>query len=357
MKLPAFLVFAPKPRARSLNLRLRPPPSPPGACRSAVECHNVAAFPPRSESSRAVKIKQIRYFVAVVEHGSLSRAAKAQYVTVQAVSKAIADLEAELGRSLFVRESDGMRPTPFARAFNERAVRVLARFEELEAFAATFDGSGGKLARLRLALNTPPFMGNEIVRENTAAFLAAALDIECSMDLATSGRGLKGLQGGEFDALVTVGAYAHPDVECLPVGTVSTAVFMGRDHPLASRDAVSLADVAPYPVALSSWFHHANESIVSRYRELDAGLRFVDISLDDIMGHLSGNGVILTTGIPKLGTMHPMAALRPLKAEEALPVPICIVFLAARRAALLATVEGLFEQGLPFLSPDGPAFA
>ncbi|WP_080798226.1 LysR family transcriptional regulator [Arabiibacter massiliensis] len=303
-----------------------------------------------------MKIKQLRYFVAVVDHGSLSRAAKAQYVTVQAVSKAIADLEGELGRALFERESDGMHPTPFARAFHVRAERVLARFDELESFAATFDGSGGKLARLRLALNTPAFNGNEIVRENTAAFLTAALGIECTMDLATAGRGLEGLRSGEFDALVTMGAYAHPGIESLPLGTVPAAVFMKRDHPLAANDVVSLADVAPYPVALSGWFHEANESVVSRYREMGADLRFTDVPLDGVMDHLAAGGVLFTAAISKLGSMYPMAALRPLKADEAVPVPICLVFPTARRAAVLATVEPLFDQRLPFLSPEGASF-
>ena len=63
-----------------------------------------------------MNIKQITYLAAVIEHGSLSAAAKGQYVTVQAVSKAIADLERELGQSLFVRESRGVHPTPFGKA-------------------------------------------------------------------------------------------------------------------------------------------------------------------------------------------------------------------------------------------------
>lgn len=71
-----------------------------------------------------MNIKQITYLAAVIEHGSLSAAAKDQYVTVQTVSKAIADLERELGRRLFVRESRGMRPTPFCQEFGEKALGV-----------------------------------------------------------------------------------------------------------------------------------------------------------------------------------------------------------------------------------------
>ena len=125
-----------------------------------------------------MNIKQITYLAAVIEHGSLSAAAKDQYVTVQTVSKAIADLERELGRRLFVRESRGMRPTPFCQEFGEKALGVIAGFDSLEAFARSYGERGGLPDRLRLALNTPAFPGNEVVRENTASFSRARLGIE-----------------------------------------------------------------------------------------------------------------------------------------------------------------------------------
>ena len=58
-----------------------------------------------------MNINQIKYFVSVFDHGSLSAAAKEQCVTVQAVSKALADLERELQSDLFVRQSRGVSPT------------------------------------------------------------------------------------------------------------------------------------------------------------------------------------------------------------------------------------------------------
>ena len=112
-----------------------------------------------------MNIKQITYLTAVVEHGSLTAAAKDLYVTVQAVSKAIADLERELGQRLFVRESRGMRPTPFCQEFGKKALDVIAGFDSLEAFARSYGECGGLPDRLRLALNTPAFPGNEVVRE------------------------------------------------------------------------------------------------------------------------------------------------------------------------------------------------
>ena len=97
-----------------------------------------------------MNIKQVRYFVAVFQSGSLSAAAKEQYVTVQAVSKAIADLERELKNELFVRESRGVHPTLFGKAFYVKAEPVLRSFDELEAFAHRRRSAESPLLRLGL---------------------------------------------------------------------------------------------------------------------------------------------------------------------------------------------------------------
>lgn len=295
-----------------------------------------------------MNIKQIRYFAAVVEHGSLSAAAKSQRITVQAVSKTIADLEREMGCDLFARNNQGMRPTPFALTFYERVRGVLNRFDELERFAQNHARLGERLDALRLALNTPAFPGNEMVRENTAALVQAQVGIPTTMDLATGERGFEGLRTGAYDVLVTVGMFDRPDVECHPVGTVPSAVMMAPNHPLASRSAVSLEDLAPYAVARSSWFHGANAGIASKYRERGADLRFVDLALSDVEAHFRDGGVILTTGIPAMGRASSLIALRPFTPEDTVTVPICAVFLKERGSAIKATLQELLASGVSF---------
>lgn len=297
-----------------------------------------------------MNIKQIRYFVAVVEHGSLSAAAKSQHITVQAISKSIADLEEDLGCDLFARNNQGMAPTPFAMKLHGRAVEVLARFDDLQAFAQRHGLVGEGLSRLRLALNTPAFLQNEVVRENTAALVQAQVGVETTMSLAVGERGMEGLRSGDIDVLVTVGAFTHPDVECRPVGTVPSAVLMGREHPLAAKTALSLSDIAPYPVARSTWFDAANESIVSLYRARGAEVDFVDLDVRNIGAFLEGGGIVFTTGIPALDKAHEMLTMRPFVPEDTVTVPICTVYLKARSRAVEATLQGLFENGATFLS-------
>lgn len=295
-----------------------------------------------------LNIKQIQYFAAVVEHGSLSAAAKSRRVTVQAISKSMADLESEVRCDLFVRNNQGMRPTAFAEALYEQAVPVLARFSELEEFAARCRQEDEGIDRLRLALNTPPFLGNEVVRENTAALVQAQVGIETSMALATGEEGLAGLWSRAFDVLITVGAFDRPDVECRPVGTVPSAVMMGKRHPLAAKDELTLADVEPYPVAISTWFDDSNDSIVSKYRAKKTNLSFVELDLADIERHFREGGVVFTTGIPALEKRHGRTAVRPFAPQDSVTVPICAVYLKERKRPIEDLLQGLFSVGLSF---------
>lgn len=57
-------------------------------------------------------LQNLKYVVAVAEHGSFSAAAKALYISQSTLSSAIKELEAELGTQLFLRSNRGIQPTP-----------------------------------------------------------------------------------------------------------------------------------------------------------------------------------------------------------------------------------------------------
>ena len=58
-----------------------------------------------------MELKQLQYFLAVVEYGSLSRAAEHLGLTQQAISKSMLTLEADAGVELLERRGRNVRPT------------------------------------------------------------------------------------------------------------------------------------------------------------------------------------------------------------------------------------------------------
>ena len=86
-----------------------------------------------------VTLRQLRYFKAVVEHGSFSRAAESVYVSQPALSLQIRELEDSLGSALLERESRGVILTPLGREVHGQTVRVLDETLLLETMGKRFD--------------------------------------------------------------------------------------------------------------------------------------------------------------------------------------------------------------------------
>ncbi len=72
-----------------------------------------------------MELRQLRYFLAIVDNGSLSKAAERLYIAQSALSSQIAKLEDELGTILLNRSSKGVRVTESGLAFYEHAQTIL----------------------------------------------------------------------------------------------------------------------------------------------------------------------------------------------------------------------------------------
>lgn len=72
-----------------------------------------------------MELRQLRYFVAIVNHGSLSRAARILHIVQPALTQQIQLLEDELGVMLLHRSSQGMQATDAGKVFYEHALAIL----------------------------------------------------------------------------------------------------------------------------------------------------------------------------------------------------------------------------------------
>src|SRR5689334_18655273 len=79
-------------------------------------------------ASRRIKMSDLRMFIAVAEHGSMSKAASTLNISQSAVSKALGQIEHALGVRLLDRSPYGVEPTLYGRTLLHRG---LAIFDEL----------------------------------------------------------------------------------------------------------------------------------------------------------------------------------------------------------------------------------
>lgn len=89
-------------------------------------------------------LRRLRYFVAIVEHGSFSRAATALHVAQPALSLHVRNLEADLGTSLLFRSPQGVRPTEAGEILLRNARMIIDQFaatqHEIRGHAAEPEG-------------------------------------------------------------------------------------------------------------------------------------------------------------------------------------------------------------------------
>jgi LysR family nitrogen assimilation transcriptional regulator len=71
------------------------------------------------------ELRQLRYFVAIFEEGSVTKAAMRLFVAQSALSSQLAQLEDELGVQLLTRSPQGVSPTAFGQTFYEHAIAIL----------------------------------------------------------------------------------------------------------------------------------------------------------------------------------------------------------------------------------------
>ena len=266
-----------------------------------------------------MNIRQLQFFYRAACLENFSATARAENVTVQAVSKSMHELEEEVGGQLFEREGRGVRLTPLGEALLEPARKAVESFESVGRLADAWGKGPTPRSDLRLALVTPPFSKHGFICGIVARLMTQSLGIKTSLSVRIGAEALADLRAGNLDALFTIGRLSAPGYTCAQVGTVTPGVFLGRRHPLRGRRQLSFADLAPYPVL---W----NDEIDG----LSSPLEHVGTN-EGVVDHLeSRNGYIMGVNLKALSIL-PFAAMHDLDPAEAPAIPVCLVLLEGPR--------------------------
>ncbi|POR46428.1 LysR family transcriptional regulator [Paraburkholderia eburnea] len=158
-------------------------------------------------------VRQLRYFVNIVDYGSLGKAAEKLYVAQPSLSQQIAKLEGDLGVPLLVRSPQGVKPTAAGQALYRHARLVLHQMEQLR--QEVREGVGAESGTVAIGLPTtmasvlamPVF---ERVRER---FPGIRLQFFESM----SGYLNELLANGRLDLAILFRDTATPGISALPV--------------------------------------------------------------------------------------------------------------------------------------------
>jgi DNA-binding transcriptional LysR family regulator len=267
-----------------------------------------------------MELRQLRYFVAVAETGSITTAAKRIFLTQPALSRQIKSLEDEIGQCVLERSAHSIRLTPAGDALLREARELLQRAD------AMLERVRAARLTVRLRVGYAPSLASGLLSGAVENFAqkhpAARVEL---LDLSTKEM-LAGLEGDTLDVALSVGQKRDGHgLKWTPLVQVSWQLAVNRHHPLARRKQVTAAEVAREPLlafcqrdypeywdAITGWLreHQQRPAIAGEYDGVDSLLAAVE----------SGLGVaIVTTSAARLIPKRVR-----LKALTAAPKPLCI---------------------------------
>lgn len=203
----------------------------------------------------------VEVFLAVIDHGSFSAAARALRRVPSAVSMAIAHLEAELDLQLFDRKGRDPRPTAAARSLEPQARALAAQLRQLDAQALAL--TQGLEERLTLAIapellaapwsgalaelaHEYPLLQVEVLAAPQADALALLHSGRAQLALVFERPSLDGREGFQevgSDTMVAVMAPGHPVLAAAPGGRLREEHLIAtRQIVVAGRDLVATMD-------------------------------------------------------------------------------------------------------------------
>ncbi|MEU5107215.1 MULTISPECIES: LysR family transcriptional regulator [unclassified Streptomyces] len=183
-----------------------------------------------------MELRQLEYFVAVVEEANFTRAAERLHVAQPGVSAQIRRLEHELGQELLDRSGRSVRPTEVGAAVLPHARAALSAVSGVRLAVEELTG----LVRGHVAIGTVTSHNVDL-----ATLLAEFHDdhpaVEITLTEDGSDRLIDALRGGRLDAaIIAFGTTPPPDLETHVVTEDAVVAAVSPDHELAGRSTIPL---------------------------------------------------------------------------------------------------------------------
>ncbi len=313
-------------------------------------------------------LHQLQIFLAVVQHGGVSRAAAALHLAQPTVSMQLRQLREALGAALLEHGPRGLRVTPAGEEVLAVARVILNGAQSLEERLALL--AGARRGRLKVAAaSTAEYFIPRLLGE----FQRAHPDVEVELAVVNRAAVVARLEDDRDDLYVMTRPPSERPVVAEPIAGNPLVVVAPNEHPLALRRHVPVSELARHEFVLRERgagtrlvadAHFAAHSVVLPARlELGSneavkqavigGLGLAVLSLhalrDELLHHRRIR-ILQVTGFPIPGRWHWV------RRAEREPTPVATAlrqFVAAHAPALEAELERLLAAG--GLEAAGPA--
>lgn len=200
-------------------------------------------FDPTEGRSLRFDLTDLRLFLAVVEHGSLTRGAQALHLSLAAVSDRISGMESALGAALLVRTRRGVHSTAAGAALTHHARRILEQVEHMRGDLRRY-GVGLK-GRIPLLSNTAALAG--VLPQVIKRFLQTYPDLSIDLQERPSHDIVVAIAEGRAELGMVANTTDMAALQTRHILHDQLVVLASTTHPLRDQASVNFADILHEP--------------------------------------------------------------------------------------------------------------
>jgi len=198
-----------------------------------------------------MELRHLRYFVALADCRSFTRAAERTHVTQSTLSHQIRQLEDELGQLLFDRIGRKVVTTEAGELFFAFASRALKEVDQ--GVAMLVPGSSSLTGQVRIGATHTFNIG--LIPECVALFLARHPTVQVRIEELAAEQVVAGVRGGTLDLGIAYRPSGPTDLWFEPLYNEEMVLVVGDRHPLAGRKRIRMVELHQQRVVmLPSYF-------------------------------------------------------------------------------------------------------
>lgn len=249
-----------------------------------------------------MELRQLRYFLAIAQQGSFSKAAATLYVAQSALSHQLAQLEDELGRPLFQRLPRGVELTPAGQAFHPHALAILRQVEDARQSVTQTDGE----AAGKVIFGIPHSVSQALALPLLKAVRSALPRVELELTEELTGNLLPQLRTGLIHLAVLFDNGQLDEFRCDPLLEESLLLISPASAPDAPKAPVSLGEALRLPLILPASPHGVRPIV-------EVAARKAGLAAPNVVADISSISILRTSLLAGLG--HTLLPPMPMQHE------------------------------------------
>ena len=272
---------------------------------------------------------QLERVVATAQYGSYSAAASELYISTQAVSRSVHELEQTLNVQLFESRGKRLQTTWAGAAVCRYAVDALEAKSGIKQVALnTVTRADIPCGSLAVAVANSPFRGRMFRQEDFAAFRRLYPRVRLKVLFFAGSGCLAALHEGMAAAALVAGKPDYEGLHSVKIRTITPQLLVSSHHELAGKSAATFADLHGRKLAVPHDFRCCKAVVEKRLAEQGIRPRFVAVEMSEARhrAFLDQGGALLVSNDEHLLEVFSDTTMIPFVPQDRIALPCYFVW-------------------------------